>query len=81
MRISIICPRQCPDSSGVQDNNPGELTDDEDGDDEEEDDGVAPLSEVGVSLDGRVDRDVEECEERERSQTEEYQSEGCNVTP
>ena len=65
----------------MQDNNPGELTDDEDGDDEEEDDGVAPLSEVGVSLDGRVDPDIEKCEERERSQTQEYQSEGCNVSP
>ena len=65
----------------MQDNNPGELTEDEDGDDEEEDDGVAPLSEVGVPLYGRVDPQVEKCEKKERSQAQQNQSESCNFNP
>ena len=65
----------------MQENNPGQLTDDEDGDDEEENDGVGPLSEVGVALYGPVDPHVEKGEERERSEAQQYQSEGCNFTP
>ena len=62
----------------MQDHCPGELTDDEEGDDEEEDDGVTPLPKVGVALYGRVDADVEKCEEREGDEAQEYQPESCN---
>ena len=63
----------------MQNNNPGQLTDDEDGDDEEEDDGVAPLSEVGVALYGGVDPHVQKCQQGKGSQTQQYQSESVRM--
>ena len=79
--VNVLCPDSSEFKKCLQDNNPRQLADDEEGYDEEEDDWVAPLSEVGVALYGGVDPHVEKRQQGKGSQTQQYQSESYHVSP